>query len=492
MNKYLRAASTNFVFLALSVAFFLVITPVAIRTMGEDLFGLWAMLSALMLFSNIGTLGIDTIVMKFSSEIPTGADAQTQSNRIMTAGYLIVVVMSVITALLLLFIRNPIADHINVSVELREQFRQAMAWIAAGMIPQFLARVPLGFLLSQLRNMAARQIELFSSISFWAGAIVIALTEKNLTTIAAWCFFNNVLALALYLWIIHRLMPFRFRLDGDSLHRMLDFSGYMFLENLAISLFQHFDKVVVGFTLGPALAGVYSVGTSLALRLSIVTGQATEVMIPYASLQKSLGDQQKLYATFRQLSRYVSIILAGLSSVLVIWMGEILSLWIGPDFARQYADAFRILIIAYSLLSLCRPAHQTLTGIGKVKFTAFIYLFSTILMLAGLFFLSREFGFLGAVSSNLILVLLLVFNLLLYVTFERPLPWRHVLADLKWGLFLPVFVYGSSLLLPNSPLTYKVVETIIVGILLLWVVAKDNFALIKIGLLQVKQVFSRS
>jgi O-antigen/teichoic acid export membrane protein len=484
MNKYLRAVSDNFVFFVFNAIFFVVITPAAMRIMGEEFYGLWVVLSALMLFSNVGNLGIGAIVMKFSSETSPRGRGQSPSNRIMTAGYLIVFVMAIVMAVLMMLARGLISDNLHVNPELKVQFQQAVVWSAASIFPQFFARVPHGFLLSQLRNQTVRQIELLSSILLWLGAVVIALIAKNLTTIAVWCFFSSLLVFAIYLYATNRLIPFRFQLDRAILHKMLHFSGYMFLETMAIALFQHFDKVIVGMTLGPALAGVYSVGTSLALRLSIIAGQATEVMVPYASLQESLGDQQRVYGVFRKLSHYVSIVLAGLSSLLVIWMHEILSLWITPDYAIRYANAFRILIIAYGLLSLCRPAHQTLTGMGKVKFTALIYLLSTILMLIGLFFFSREFGLRGAVASNLILVLLLVFNVFLYSKFEIPLPWRHMLSDLKWGLFLPVLVYGLNLFAPHTSLTYKAFETVIVGILLVWVIAKDGFTFVRIGLLK--------
>ena len=492
MNKYLRAVSDNFIFFVINAIFFLAITPVAMRIMGEEFYGLWAVLSALLLFSNIGNLGIGAIVMKFASETAPRYEQQARTNRIMTAGYFIVIAMSVAMAAMLLLSRTLISDNIPMKAELRGQFLQALVWIAVSIFPQFLARVPHGFLLSQLRNQTVRKIELFSAILLWLGAVLIALIEKNLATIAAWCFVSNILVFGIYLRVVHGLMPFRFQLDLGILHKMFKFSGFMFLETLAISLFQHFDKVIVGITLGPALAGVYSVGTSVALRLSMLTGQATEVMIPYASLQESLGDQRKLHVIFRQLSRSISLVIAGLGSLLILWMDELLSLWISADYAGRYANGFRILIIAYGLLSLTRPAHQTLTGIGKVKFTALIYLFSTILMLAVLFVFSREFGFLGAAASNLVLVFLLVFNIFLYFTFEVPLPWRQILADLKWGLFLPVLVYGLSLFLSSSALTYKILETIILGILLAWVVVKDNFALIKAGPWQVKQVISKT
>jgi O-antigen/teichoic acid export membrane protein len=484
MNKYLRAVSINFVFFAISTVFFLAITPFAIKVMGEEFYGLWAVLVALTLFSNVGNLGISAIVMKFSSESATHEGIQIQSNQVMTTGYFIVLVMAMVTSVILVLTRNLIADNINTSVEFREQFRQSILWVAASIFPQFLACVPQGFLLSQLHNQAVRQIELLSSIALWLGAIVIALVEKNLIFVAYWGFLSNALTLVLYMMAVMRLgIPFRLQFSLSTFRKMINFSGWMFLQSLAISLFQQFDKVIVSFTLGPILAGVYSIGTSLALRLPIIAGQVTEVMIPYASLKTTFGDQQTLYDTFRRLSRYISFLLAGISSLLIIWMYEILFLWISPGYAAQYTNIFRILIIAYSLLSLCRPGHQTLTGMGKVKFAALIYLFSTLLMLIGVFFLSSSFGFTGAVVANLLMVSLLTFNLSVYHTLQSPIQWRDVLTDLQWGLFLPILIFGLSLFLSESNIIYKLVETFILGILFVNIIIKDAF--VKNRLLQV-------
>ena len=66
MNRYLRAVSANMLLFGLSTLFFLVITPVAIRLMGDEFYGAWAILNALMLLSNVGTLGMASIVSKYA------------------------------------------------------------------------------------------------------------------------------------------------------------------------------------------------------------------------------------------------------------------------------------------------------------------------------------------------------------------------------------------------------------------------------------------
>jgi O-antigen/teichoic acid export membrane protein len=475
MNKYLRAVSTNFVFFFISTIFFLVATPIAIKVMGAEFYGLWAILTALMMFSNLGAAGIDTIVMKFSSEAIAEGEIVDQYDRLMTAGYCIVLAMAVLAAVSLLLARNFIAENLHAGPEYTAQFRVAIVWVAAGLFPQFLSRVSQGYLNGQLQFRATRSIELISTVFLWGGVILIALMKKNLVLIAAWSFVGNLVTLGLYGWVLRRQ---RLHLRGlphlPTLVRMLRFSGWMFLQSVAIALFQQFDRIIVGLTLGPALAGVYSVGTSVGLRLTIVVGQITQVMVPYASSKDTSGEREKLYKTFRQLSQYVSLLLAVTSGLLILWMNEILSLWISPDYSTQYANAFRVLIVAYSLLSLCRPAHQTITGIDKVKFSSLVYLFTALLMLLGVYFLSRTSGLLGAVAANLTMAILLVFNLFVYRKLNPPIHWREVIVDLRWGVISPIFVYGLNLYLPHLSILDKSMVTLVLCGLIVWVMARDQ------------------
>src|SRR5574338_534100 len=101
MNRYVRAMGYNFFYFAAGAAFFLLITPLAIKVMGQELFGLWSILSSLMLFANVGTAGIAAIVMKFSAEASEGRSLEDQVNDIMTAGFIIVLAMAFLVALML-------------------------------------------------------------------------------------------------------------------------------------------------------------------------------------------------------------------------------------------------------------------------------------------------------------------------------------------------------------------------------------------------------
>ena len=463
MNKYLRAISSNFIYFIINTIFFVLIIPIAIRMLGEVFFGLWSVLYALMLLANIGTLGIGSIVSKFAAEAHAEHLSDEQAfGEVITAGLLIVLPMAAILALAFIVSRQWIAQAVTPDSEWEAQFSRALLFVGLSMFPTFLSQVFQGFLLSQLQNRIARQIEVFSSIALWAGVVLsVSLFGRNLVLVAAWCLINSAVVLALYYLAARHQTKFTLRLCPARIRTMLNFSGYMFLESGAIALLQNVDRVIVGFTLGPAIAGVYSVGTSVGVRMSMVIGQATQVMIPYASLKDSTDDHLRLYTIFRKLSQYISLLVAVLGSFLIFWMNEILALWISPEYAASYSDIFRILIIGYGWLSLVRPAHQTLTGIGKVRITSLIYSLSTLCMLASLYLLARSWGLLGAALANCVPVLLLAMNLYIYKQTNDRTAFKEMFRDLKGGIFIPALALLLVLLYPAFWL--KLLLTIALG-----------------------------
>jgi O-antigen/teichoic acid export membrane protein len=438
MNKYLRAVSVNYIFFAINTVSFLIITSAAIRVMGEEFYGLWSILNAILLFSGIGMLGMGMVVNKFTSE--TGANS-VKPESALTAGVIILLPMAGLIALTLLVTREWIATRLGIAINLQQQFSQAIVFTALSIFPLFLARVPHGYLLSQLKNGLARTVETAVNIAYWIGAVVIAALTKNLAWMALWGFLVQITGLAILFMIVAPMFNWKWSLETSAIRRMLKFSAFSFIESVGIAIFQQFDRILVGLILGPAAAGVYSVGTSVGLRLTMVTGQVTEVMIPYASLNESLGHREKLYGNFRKLVNYVSISLAALSSLLIIWMPEILSLWISQIYAQKYAYVFRVFVLCYGLFTLAHPGRQTLMGIAKANYVAITYLVSSTIMIITVYFLSGRFELLGAAWANGVMILLILFNIFTYGILNDRTNWAHIISDMAPGILIPVCTF---------------------------------------------------
>lgn len=435
MNRYLSAISYNLAYFLISSLSFLILTPLAIQIMGGEFFGLWTLLFTVSQFTNIGSLGIGQIVNKLSSEKENSVG---DASKILSTSVVIIIPMAAISAGLLCLVVPTLVKAFGPSANYVKSLQNALYISAISIFPAFINKIFQGFFLSQLKNRLVRSSEFITSIFPWLGAIFIASVEKNLTWLSLWNTLLQFFVMVLFLIIALRETTWNWFPQKKILRRMLNYSKFLFVEWSAGAVFQLIDRILVGILLGPTAAGIYSVATSIGLRLPMVTGYATEVMIPYASRKEHLGERKVLYETFRKINSYVSLIIGVLSGVCLLWMHEILQYWISPQYADTNYITFNLVILAYGIISLAKPAHQTLTGLGRVKFTSMTYLFASSLMILGLCLLTKYFGLMGAAIANLIMAILLVMNLYTYKVLNLDLIWGNLLSDLKWGFLIPV------------------------------------------------------
>lgn len=467
-NKYINAVSYNFAYFLVSSLAYLILTPIAIHVMGGEFYGLWMILFAVGQLSVIGTLGIESIVNKFASEASENEEAGTN---ILSSAVIIVFTMALVVAVALFALRNLLAESINPSPQYLLQFKNALAVYALVIIPQFIIRVFHGFFLSQIMNRFARTMDLLNSLLPLLGGVLITLLNKNLFLMAVWNLLISLVVLGLYVNRTRRVISLRWLPTRGTIRRMMGFSVFMFIESAAITLFQQFDRLLVALTLGPAASGVYSVATGVGLRMSIIAGTITEVLVPYASRKQSLGEVTALEVTVRKVSRYISLIAALVGGLLIVWMKELLSAWISPQYAEENSFFFCVIILAYGILSLSRPAHQTLVGLGKVKLTSLVYLIASVFMLAAVYLLSVRYGLPGAGAANLVMVLLLSMNICLYGWFNRAQAWRRFLSDLVLGV-LPLLM-ALIIVWMDFTWPHKLIFTAALLGLVLIVLAKD-------------------
>ena len=385
-----------------------------------------------------------------------------------------------LTALIIILFSGLVTSHLMVNTITQQRFTTALYWVALSTFPQFLSRVYQGYLLSQLKHYLARQLDMYFSMLLWIGVVLISYFHTDLRWIGAWCFFDSILLFLGYLWIVRKFVSLEFHIDFLIIHKMMNFSIFLFIEMVAIGLFQNMDKVILGLTIGPVLAGIYTVGTSLSLRLSMVTGQITDILIPYASLIDSLHEHQRLFWMIRKISFYVNILVGFLGGLLILWMNVFLGWWISPEYALHYSNVFRILILSYSFLSLSRPAHQSLMGLGKVKITSIVYMIATTIMLTGIYFLSYHFGILGAGWANVFMALLLSYNVYIYCMFDRQSAWRKVWMDTGLSILVLIALYSFVVLWPFFWL--KTLLTIIMITIVGIVVIRDSWLIERLAM----------
>jgi O-antigen/teichoic acid export membrane protein len=86
----------------------------------------------------------------------------------------------------------------------------------------------------------------------------------------------------------------------------------------------------------------------------------------------------------------------------IVFSHPILTLWMGPDFARQAWPILSILSGAFALFALNVTAHYAMLAIGQVRLVTVLNLLAGAAMFLLMLFLTPKFGAIGTASARLV------------------------------------------------------------------------------------------
>jgi len=448
-DNYSKASFFNVFFFSLNVITYLVMTPLLVNKLGSEIFGIWSILWAIVQFSGIANFGAGTTLTKFISQYSIFEKDRSNLGGSIIFGYLFLLITGIITTLALLLAENFIINNIKLENVSQNDFGEGYFFIALSIIPQFIQQVSKGILYGLLKNSIIGALDFFQLIILWSGLIYLSYNNLTIRFIGVWCITNisifSIITTLISSRSIRKFSPI-FKINKNLIKEIFNYSFFTWINQLGINLFQNLDKVIVGLILTPSLAGVYSIATSLALRINMLLGQITQVLIPYASRQIAENKEHKIIRTYKNIQNFSSWMLVIISSITIIWIPEILKLWISSTYSHHYSFIFTTIIVSYTIFSLHRPAHQILSGIGLVKFPAIITFISGIFMLFLLYLLTYKYGIIGSAFSNFGYCLVLLMNFYLLKKYSQHSLIDTILIILPPIIFILIAYYIVSLL----------------------------------------------
>ena len=414
VRRMASASLANVLFLALHAVLFVALTPWALRALGDDKYGLWTLMLAIMGFASLANFGTTSAAVKYVSQFRASADSQGSLAAVVTFCYAFMLVAGAAACLLVWALRQTIASRVAHQSGSAVMLGDALGLMAVGILPNFLGQTSKGVLLGLVRNELAGALDLGHDTLLWVGALVIGVRNGTAIHLALWLVAVNLLWFVPATYVVSRNIPrapLRLRQNAGLAREMLRYSLLTWAASLGITLFQTADRVFVGMLAGSAAVGVYAIGTSLALRLSMLAGQITQVLVPFVSERQARGLGEELRTVFRTSSRLLACLLVQISGVLVLCIDPILRVWISSAFSDAYSSPFRALIACYAVYCMVRPAHQFAQGLGWLGVPTLAFVGSGVGVLALLSVLSPLHGLSGAVAAKFASVTVLCVNL---------------------------------------------------------------------------------
>jgi O-antigen/teichoic acid export membrane protein len=335
----------------------LAVTPVLVRRLGTDVYGVYVLAFTFGGVLSVLDLGLTPAVVMLFSRAWNAKDTVRMDRIIGTAltTYLVVgLVMGGIVAAAVPWLTTAV---LHVSPRLLPA-AQAALWLSTA-----------GFLLSlmfSVFNAVPISLERFDlvvlrtvgvSLLTTATVIVYVLAGGGLVGVMAINVAGNALALILFIAVTRFLVPrlsLRPRFDREIALAIGRFSGIKFAGSIGALLTYRFDQVAIGAFLGILATGVYVVPATAATR---VFALLADIVLPlFPRISKRFDNPAAVRSLFLRSMRLMALA-AGPTFVLIFVFADwVIRAWIGGEAGRTLASegaaTFRWLAAAYLIQSL--------------------------------------------------------------------------------------------------------------------------------------------
>ena len=340
----------------------LVVTPIIIREIGTEEYGLWSFIGSLAVFLALLDFGLGPSVIRHAAE-QRGRGAAEETNALASTGLAIYGVISLVTIAIAAVLVWVLPALIDVRESLVAPGRVALILTIAA----FAARFPLGLFGNLL---AAQQrydlIHLGSLVAIVVYTLLVPLllltVGGGIVTLALVTLGTTVLRLALPLaWLRAELPSLRLRrslVNRDGVRGLLGFSWHNFLIHVASKVVLSTDVIVVGIVLGSVAAGHYAAPAKLfALALGMGVSLGT-LLFPVLSELEGTEDraQQRTYLLGGIRISLAVVLLAAVP--LALLPDAFLAAWLGAEYEDGgFTASVPVLVLLMASILFVQPSN---------------------------------------------------------------------------------------------------------------------------------------
>jgi glycosyltransferase involved in cell wall biosynthesis/O-antigen/teichoic acid export membrane protein len=411
--RFRRNALSNYAssFVALAVA--LVTTPVLVRGLGMDAWGVWVVVGSTVQYFDLLRFGFGRGMVKWVAEGSALEDNDLLRRTLATAFFLLMIpallVLAIVPILVLLF---PVVFDVPAGLETAAMITIVLVGIdlAVAMPADTFGASLIGLQRYDLLNatviatVVAQAIGWIVVVSLGGGIVALGIVTLALSVASQVARY----AIAKRLLPSMRLRPRYF--DRSLVRPFVSLSGWIALAEFSLVVISRIDVIIVGIVVGVPEAGVYAVGQKLAMLIGRFTNPALNMLFPHAATLYARGDWPGLRSTLQAGTRLAVGIAAPLTIALCFLASPMIDAWVGPGY-----DAAAEVVVYLSLTTLAASVAYTgvyvLRGTGNVRRPALFGVFEAAVNFTLSVLLGLRMGLsgvalgtlIGAVTSNLVL-----------------------------------------------------------------------------------------
>jgi O-antigen/teichoic acid export membrane protein len=378
----------------------LVCLPTIIDHMGAEAFGLLALLWTIIGYFGILDFGVGQSSVKFLAESVARGE-RSETLRLARGVLIMSFVLGLLGCLLAAVLSfSGVEGLLNVSPSRGAEARWSFRLLAV-CLPAVFAQGPLRSIL--LANNRFDKVNVLAALQGglqWGGSAAVLLLGGDLLSVVAWTVVTRYIVAASYLvWGARQLpglLSGGWKIDFAPLSEFIRFSGWMTVTQVLTPFIPLAERSLLAAAAGLAAVTYFSVPADAIVRLWLIPASLASTLLPVLS-GKWIDEQTRAegVSLYRRSVKHVLAIMIPIVFLLVTYRSELMTLWMGSDFAGQTATIVGVLGVGILFNSLAALPQASLLAVGRPDVAAKLLMVELPVYLVICYYAVSEYGAVG-------------------------------------------------------------------------------------------------
>lgn len=381
-----------------------IITPVMIRLLGLEKYGLWVIISSFLSIAAIAEAGLTISTTVFLTKDISSPNKSDFSKTLTSSLTIMFFVALSYVAGINLFMDHFLAVFSKLDQTEKNLLEAALRLISISIFLQLMQQVLVGVEQAYQQYKEMNFLEVSQLLLTGIGGVFIAYSYGNLYVLTQWQVAISLIFFLCHTKLVSNLIrndfsKFQFSVKKSVL--IIKYSFFNWISVLSMTLFSRGDRLIVGSVLGISTLAIYTAILESSAVITSFTTRSVSPILPILSSveQSNLLDKNLTYEIekFTKLNIYIAI---GISLLISTFAPVIIHLIVPGKIEYNYIFGLQLASFITAFSAMSGVGYFILSAIRKIRIVSIVFMLSALASLLLIRSLAEHFGLIGAILGN--------------------------------------------------------------------------------------------